>query len=125
MNQSQYNQQPSKDKQSDHPTFALQGKYHNYKMLIAPINMIIKDIQAVKFIIIPPQKKRKFPLADKSKNCKFHHDYEHDTNEHEKLEDEIETLIKRGQLSKYKWYREQDMKNKRAVKHERSYSPRG
>ena len=52
----------------------------------------------------PPQKKRKFPLADKSKYCKFHRDYGHDTNDYVILRGEIETLIRRGKLVKYKQY---------------------
>ena len=54
----------------------------------------------------PLLKKRKFPLADKSKYCKFRKDYGHDTNGYVTLKDEIESLIKKGKLGKYRQYEE-------------------
>ena len=69
----------------------------------------------------PLQKKRKFPPADKSKYCKFHRDYGHDTNDSVTLKDEIEILIRRAKLTKYRRYGEWEVdKNKEC---ERSRSP--
>ena len=56
----------------------------------------------------PPQKKRKFPPTDKSKYCKFHKNYVRDTNNCVTLRDEIETLIRKRKLIKYKLYRRQE-----------------
>ena len=50
------------------------------------------------------QKKRKFPLTNKSKYYKFHKDYGHDTNGCIMLKDEIESLIRKGKLANYKHY---------------------
>ena len=68
----------------------------------------------------PPKKKRKYPLANKSKYCKFHQDYGHDTNVYVTLRDEIETLIKKGKLAKYKQYRGRKEEEKKEC--ERSHS---
>ena len=54
----------------------------------------------------PPPKKRKFPLVDRSKYCKFHKDYSCDTNDCVMLKDEIESLIRKDKLGKYRWYEE-------------------
>ena len=72
-----------------------------------PLSKIIKDVWAIELMQFPPLKKRKFPLAKKSKYCKFHKDYGLDTNDCVTLEDEIESLIRKGKLSKYKRYEEQ------------------
>ena len=41
------------------------------------------------------------------KYCKFHKDYGHDTNDCITLKDEIESLIRKGRLSRYRWNGEQ------------------
>ena len=96
-----------KDKPHDHPTFALRGKYNNYKPLKAPIGKIIKDIRAVELMQFPLLKKGKFPLANNSKCCKIHKDYGHDTNDCVMLKYEIESLIRNGKLVKYIRYNDQ------------------
>ena len=83
-------------------TFAPRGKYNTYERLRAPLSEIIKGIHAAELIQFPTPKKRKFPLADKSKYCKFHRDYGHDTNDCVTLKDKIETLIRKGRLNKYR-----------------------
>ena len=72
----------------------------------------------------PPQKKRKLPLTNKSKYYKFHKDYGHDTNKCVTLEDEIESLIKRGRLTKYKHHDNQPVGGEKEKEREHSYSPR-
>ena len=44
-------------------------------------------------------KKRKFPSADRSKYCKFHKDYGHNTNDFVMLKDDIKSLIRKGKLA--------------------------
>ena len=61
----------------------------------------------------PPQKKRKFPLANKSKYYKFHCDYGRDSNNCVTLKDKIKTLIKRGKLAKYMQYGKQVVKEEK------------
>ena len=70
-----------------------------------------------------PQKKRKFPSVDKSKYYKFHRDYGHDTNDCIILKDEIETLIKKGKLAKYKQYKEREGEEEENKERQHSYSP--
>ena len=48
-------------------------------------------------------------------NRKFHKDYEHNTNEHVTLKDEIETWIRKGKLVKYKPYNDQGVRRERDV----------
>ena len=72
----------------------------------ALLNKIIKDLQVAKLIQFPPPKKRKFPLVDKLKYCKFHKDYSYDTNDCVTLKDEIESFIRKGKLSRYRLYGE-------------------
>ena len=104
VDQNQANHQPMRKKPRDRSTFTPQEKYHNYEPLITSINDIIKDVRATELMQFPPQKKRKFPLANKSKYCKFHQDYSHNTDDCITLRDETETLIRRGKLAKYRRY---------------------
>ena len=104
------------------PALTLRGKYNIYKQLRALISKIIKDVWAAKLIQFPLPKKSKFPLANRSKYCKFHKDYDHDTNDCITLKDEIESLIRKGKLSKYKWYEEQK-EHEEHDRRARSWSP--
>ena len=78
---SQSKQPFTKDKQCERLAFTPRGKCNNYKPLWALTSEIIKDIQTVELMQFPLPKKRKFPPTDKSKYCKFHKDYGHDTND--------------------------------------------
>ena len=95
-----------KDKSHEHSAFTPRGKYNTYEQLRVSIKEIIKDVQAVELMQFPSPKKRKFSLADRSKYYKFHKDYGHDTNDYVTLKDEIESLIRKGKLSKYMRYEE-------------------
>ena len=74
----------------------------------APLNEIIKDVRVAELIQFPPPKKRKFLPTDKLKYCKFHKDYGHNTNDCVTLKDEIESLIRKGRLSRYGRYGERE-----------------
>ena len=64
-----------------------------------------------------PLKKRKLPLADKSKFCKFHKDYRHDTNDCVKLKKEIESLIRKGKLENIDIMATDKSKKKKGKRH--------
>ena len=49
----------------------------------------------------PPKIQTPIERRDKRKYYRFHRDYGHNTNECQTLKDEIETLIRRGYLSRY------------------------
>ena len=98
--------QPYGRERREQPTFASRGKYNTYEWLRASLSEIIKDVQVAELIQFPASKKRKFPPANKSKYCKFHRDYGHDTNDCVTLKDKIETLIRKGRLTKYRQYGE-------------------
>ena len=72
----------------------------------------------------PLQKKRTVPPIDKSKYCKFHRDYCHDTNDCVMLKDEIKKLIRRGKLVKYRHYGDREVEEGRTRELERSRLPR-
>ena len=73
----------------------------------------------------PPPKKRKLPSADRFKYCKFHKDYGHDTNDCLMLKDEIESLIRKGKLIKYKRYEEwREFEEHGRIAQSWSWSPR-
>ena len=106
-----------------YPSFR-KGSITIISLLIAPMSKIIKDVWVTELMMFPPQKKKKFPLVNKSKYCKFHQNYGHDTNECVSLKDEIETSIRIGELMMYKWYRDQNIRNERIIKREWSHSLR-
>ena len=85
------------------------------------LSEIIEDIHATKLIQFLPPKKRKFPLADKSKYCKFHKDYGHDSNDYVTLKDEIKSLIRRGRFSRYRQYENERNNKSRTKEHNHDF----
>ena len=77
-----------------------------------------------KLMQFPPQKKKKFPPTNKSKYCKFHWDYNHETNDCITLNDEIETLIRREKLAKCRQYGKRKAEEGKTQGREQSHSPR-
>lgn len=77
-------------------------RYNSYTPLnTALINILIKIRD--RYIVNWPGKLRDNPvIKDRKKYCPFHQDHGHNTKECKTLKDEIETLIKRSYLSKYK-----------------------
>ncbi|KAL2512312.1 Ribonuclease H [Abeliophyllum distichum] len=55
----------------------------------------MKELVWPKKMWAPPHRR------DETKYCKFHRDHGHDTEDCQQLKEEIERLIKRGQLSKF------------------------
>ena len=73
--------------------------YNNYKLLNALISRIILDVQLANLMKFLPLKRKKFTLANKSKFCKFHQNYKHNTDEYVTLKEDIEALLRRSYLS--------------------------
>ncbi|KAL2467122.1 Ribonuclease H [Abeliophyllum distichum] len=73
---------------------------HSTPLLTSRDN-ILMEIQNMKELVWP--KKMWVPphRRDETKYCKFHRDHGHDTEDCQQLKEEIERLIKRGQLSKF------------------------
>ncbi|KAL2526780.1 Ribonuclease H [Abeliophyllum distichum] len=73
---------------------------HSTPLLTSRAN-ILMEIRNMKELVW--SKKMWAPLhrRDETKYCKFHRDHGHDTEDCQQLKEEIERLIKRGQLSKF------------------------
>ncbi|KAL2498026.1 Uncharacterized protein Adt_23576 [Abeliophyllum distichum] len=62
---------------------------------------VLMEIQNMKELVWPKKMWTPPHRRDETKYCKFHRDHGHDTKDCQQLKEEIERLIKRGQLSKF------------------------
>lgn len=77
-------------------------RYNNYTLLNTTCTNIFIEIRDRNIVNWPGKLREKLDLRDKKNYCHFHRDHGHDTEKCIMLKDEIETLIRRGYLSKCK-----------------------
>ncbi|KAL2526786.1 Ribonuclease H [Abeliophyllum distichum] len=73
---------------------------HSTPLLTSRAN-ILMEIRNMKELVWPKKMWAPPHRRDETKYCKFHRDHGHDTEDCQQLKEEIERLIKRGQLSKF------------------------
>ncbi|KAL2497373.1 Ribonuclease H [Abeliophyllum distichum] len=73
---------------------------HSTPLLTSRANILMK-IRNMKELVWPKKMWAPLHRIDETKYCKFHRDHGHDTEDCQQLKEEIERLIKRGQLSKF------------------------
>ncbi|XP_058111195.1 uncharacterized protein LOC131254214 [Magnolia sinica] len=99
--------QPSSKRPNDctphdrRPSKKPEGKFHSYTPLNTSIEQILLDIRGQKLLNWPICMKANPDRRDKRKYCRFHRDHGHNTADCMDLKDDIETLIRKGHLSRY------------------------
>ncbi|XP_077217910.1 uncharacterized protein LOC143852415 [Tasmannia lanceolata] len=76
-------------------------KEESYTLLNISRRCILAAIKEEDFVRWPAKMLSKGNKRDKSKDCRFHRDHGHDTDEYRHLKEEIELLINKGYLKKY------------------------
>ncbi|XP_058103347.1 uncharacterized protein LOC131246898 [Magnolia sinica] len=83
------------------PSRRPEGKFRSYTPLNTSAEQILLDIRGQRLLNWPVCMKTNAENRDKSKYCRFHRDYGHNTSDCVDLKDEIETLIHNGHLCQY------------------------
>ena len=76
-------------------------KFDNYTPLKKDINHVLEEIKNNEELNWPEKMKADPDRRNKAKYCEFHKDHGHMTKNCIALQNEIETLIRRGKLTKY------------------------
>ena len=74
------------------------SQFDRYTPLTMPKREILHQIQGQNMLKKPEPLKTPFGRKNKNKYCRYHRDYGHDTEDCFELKEEIEALIRRGQL---------------------------
>ena len=77
------------------------GRFTSFTPLIAPIDQVLMQIKDEEVLTYPRKLKGDPNRRSRDKYCRFHHDHGHDTADCYDLKQQIETLIKQGNLQKF------------------------
>ena len=80
------------------PPHLRRSRFDRYTPLTIPRRDILHQIQGQNVLKRPEPLKTPFGRKNKNKYCRYHRDYGHDTEDCFELKEEIEALIRRGQL---------------------------
>ena len=86
-----------KDRSSKPPT----GRFISFTLLTVPINQVLMQIKNEGALTFPGKLKGDSSKRSKDEYCHFHRDHSHDTSDCYNLKQQIEALIRQGELQRF------------------------